>query len=150
MISKIPMIIFLGVLSWIFSKYTVAIYNFIYVAVDYLWESPPAFIATIVWFVLTVLSIYAIVIEIDELFDNKKSGGVLLALTHGTLLAVQYLFMFLILSHKGMIHGWQLHIIEEKFYIVLIVFSALNVLLYLYNRNVKISNNIKENKNGIQ
>jgi len=137
MISKIPMIIFLGVLSWVFSTNTVAIYNFTYVAVDYLWESPPAFVSTIVWFVLTVLSIYAIVIEIDEFFDNKKSGGVLLILTHITLLAVQYLFMFLILSHKGAIHGWELHIIEEKFYIVLLVFSVLNVLLYLYNKEVQ-------------
>jgi len=137
MINKIPMIIFLGALSWIFSTNTVAIYNFTYVAVDYLWECPPAFISTIVWFVLTVLSIYAIVIEIDQYLENKKFGRILLILTHGTLLVVQYLFMYLILSHQGMIHGWQMHIIEEKFYIVLLVFSVLNVLLYLYNREVQ-------------
>jgi len=137
MIARLPMIIFLGALSWIFSTNTVAIYNFTYVAVDYLSESTPAFVSTIVWWLVSILSIYAIVLEIDQYLENRKFGGILLILTHVTLLVVQYLFMFMMLSHKGMIHGWELHIIEEKFYILLLGFSMLNILLYLYNKEVQ-------------
>jgi len=137
MISKIPMIIFLAALSFIFSKYSIAIYNFMYVAIDYLWEDPPALVSTIMWWLISILSLYAIILEIDEFFDNKKFSGILWILTHVTLLLVQYLFMFMMLSHKGINHGWSLHIIEEKFYVLLLGFSVLNVLLYLYNKEVQ-------------
>jgi len=140
MIARLPMITFLGALAWIFSKYGHIIYNFVYVSVEYLSESPVALVSSVVWWLVTILSIYAIIVEIEEFFDNKKTEKAFLILTHAALLVVQYLFVFMILWHKGTIHGLTLHIVAEKFYILLLCFSVLNILLYIYGREVQRAN----------
>jgi len=123
--NQLPMFIFIISATIFFSSFPIEIFTYIYEVFYFASLSPLVLLMLIIWFSLSFVLIYVIFLEIEE---KQTISSVLKILIHSISLISQYTFFYLVLHHGGVEHGITLHMIDEKFYILLLMSNVQSVI----------------------